>query len=63
MATEVINNCSNVTARNLTHFPHSNFYLIAKETRELKQIYELLENMTKTCLNIVAVKMKVSVGD
>ena len=57
IATEFISNFSNVTARNLTHFPHSSFYSVTEEHPELKQIYELLESMTKTCLNITIMKM------
>ena len=57
IATEVISNFSNVTARNLTHFPQSNLYSFTEETSELKQIYELVESMTKTCLNIATMKM------
>ena len=57
IATEVINNFSNVTTQSLIYFPYSNFYSISEETPELKQIYELLERMTKTCLNIATMKM------
>ena len=61
IATELINNFSNVTAPNLTHFPHSNLYSITEEILELKQIHELLQSMTKTYLNITTMKM--SMGD